>query len=118
MAAADSPHNEQTAICGCFRTPYQNLIHSRDLGMDEHFAEASLLVCSVCGQHWLKYLFEVEAFTGSGRWYLGAIPAEQAARLTAPQAKTTLESLSWYFYGGSYYQGRSGRTSGSILLNP
>ena len=86
--------------------------------MDENFAEVSLLICPVCGQRWLRYFYEVEAFTASGRWYLGAIDAEQASLLTAENAKATLENSSWYFYGGSYYGGRSGRGSGRIILNP
>jgi hypothetical protein len=86
--------------------------------MDGNFAQVSLLTCSVCGQKWLRYFYEIEAFTASGRWYLGAIQAEQAALLTIENAKATLEELSWYFYGGSYYGGRSGRTSGRIFLNP
>jgi len=84
--------------------------------MDDHYAEVSLLVCSSCGQRWLRYFYELEAFTASGRWYLGAITGEQAARLTAENAKATLESLNWYFYGGSYYWGKSGKTSGRIWL--
>jgi hypothetical protein len=60
--------------------------------MDEHFAEVSLYTCSVCGQGWLKYFYEVEAFTASGRWYVGAIPAEQASHLTAEHAKATLNA--------------------------
>jgi len=86
--------------------------------MDGNFAEVSILVCSLCGQRWLRYFYELEAFTASGRWYLGAITAEQASLLTAENAKATLEGLSWYFYGGSYYEGKSGRTSGKISLIP
>ena len=82
--------------------------------MDDNYAEVSLLVCAQCGQRWLRYFYENEAFTASGKWYMGAITAEQAARLTAESAKDTLESLSWYFYGGSFYDGRTGRTSGTI----
>jgi hypothetical protein len=82
--------------------------------MDSIFAQVSLLRCPVCGQHWLRYHYEMEAFTASGRWYLGAIPAEQAELLIAEDARSMLESLSWYFYGGSYFDGRSGRASGSL----
>jgi hypothetical protein len=84
--------------------------------MDEHYAEITLLRCSVCSQHWLRYFYELEAFTASGRWYLGAITVEQAAQLTLENAKATLEGLGWYFYGGSYYRGKSGKTSGGVLL--
>jgi hypothetical protein len=86
--------------------------------MDDNFAVVSLLKCSVCGQQWVRYFYEVEAFTASGRWYLGAIHTEQASHLTAENAKAILDDLSWYFYGGSYYGGRSGRASGRIILNP
>ena len=86
--------------------------------MDANFAEVSILVCPACGQRWLKYFYELEAFTASGRWYLGAITTEQAASLTAEDAKAALEGLSWYFYGGSYFGGQNGRTAGRIMLNP
>lgn len=86
--------------------------------MDEHFASVSMLICPDCGQNWLRYFYEVEAFTASGRWYLGALHAEQASRVTAGTAKATLEGLGWYFYGGSYYKGQSGRASGKLIFNP
>ncbi len=86
--------------------------------MDENFGEASLHVCPDCGQYWLRYFYEVEAFTASGRWYLGAITAEQASALTADQARSILEGLDWYYYGGSYFSGRSGKAAGVILLSP
>jgi hypothetical protein len=84
--------------------------------MDRNYAEITLLACPVCGQHWLLYLFELEAFTASGQWYLGAVNPEQAARLTASQAQAVLEGLDWYFYGGSYFGGRSGKTSGLLRV--
>ena len=102
--------------CGCYAVPNTHLLNDRELGMDSRFAEVSLLVCRDCGQRWLRYFYEVEAFSGSGRWYLGAITPEQAAALDAENAKATLEKLSWYYYGGSYFQGRSGKTAGEILL--
>ena len=98
--------------------PATGLITVKELGLDSRLAEVSVLICQECGQHWLRYFYEVEAFTGSGRWYLGAITPEQFATLTVEQAKATLERLSWYYYGGSYYHGRNGRTSGTIMLSP
>jgi len=82
--------------------------------MDDNFAEVTVLICAVCGQRWLRYFYEIEAFTASGRWYLGAITASQASQLTTENAKDTLEGLSGYFYGGSYYEGRIGRTYGGL----
>jgi hypothetical protein len=118
MTEDDLNQPEQEITCSCFTAPQDFLVSDKELGMDEDFAEVSILICLLCGQDWLRYFCELEAFTASGRWYLGAIPAEQAARLAAADAKVALEALSWYFYGGSYYGGRSGRASGRILLNP
>ncbi|MDX2245093.1 MAG: hypothetical protein NW224_30820 [Leptolyngbyaceae cyanobacterium bins.302] len=86
--------------------------------MDSNFAEVSVLVCQRCQQYWLRYFYEVEGFTGSGRWYLGAIAPQQLAVLTAENAKQILEGLDWYHYSGSYFNGNIGKYSGKILLNP
>ncbi len=86
--------------------------------MDGNLAQVSLLNCAVCGQWWLRYFYELEAITASGRWYLGAINPEQATRLKTENARAIFDNLDWYFYGGSYYGGRSGKTSGRIMLNP
>ena len=117
MDTARPPRGAQRR-CDCFDVAYQHLTAYKELGMDRRYAEASVLVCRRCGQHWLRYFYEVEAFTASGRWYLGAISTEQAAALTAETARQTLERLAWYFYGGSYFNGRVGKTSGALLLNP
>lgn len=108
--------SEQAASCICFSIPFDRLKTRLELGMDRMFSEVTLLSCPVCGQIWLRYHYENEAFTGSGRWYLGAITVEQAASLTSENARATLEGLSWYFYGGSYFQGQTGRSSGVIYL--
>ena len=102
----------------CFTAPSMRLISVKELGLDNHLAEVSVLICQDCGQHWLRYFYEVEAFTGSGRWYLGAITPDQFITLTVEQAKAMLEGLGWYYYGGSYFQGRNGLSSGTITLIP
>jgi hypothetical protein len=104
--------------CDCLDAPQDHLVAFRELGMDRRFGEVSILVCRDCGQYWLRYFYEVEAFTRSGRWYLGPITEAQASLLSAEEAKSVLEGLSWYYYGGSYFNGRSGKSSGPILLNP
>jgi hypothetical protein len=118
MAEIDHRQPGQDPLCSCFIAPGKYLVVDTELGMDGNFAEVSLLSCSLCSQKWLRYFYEVEAFTASGRWYLGAITKGQASHLMAENAKSILEGLSWYFYGGSYYGGKSGRTSGRIWLNP
>jgi len=114
----DHHRPQEAEPCGCFSAPYHFLEYENELGMDDEFAEVSLLVCSVCGQKWLRYFYENEAFTASGRWYLGAIAGEQTSVLNVANAKATLEGLSWYYYGGSYFGGQFARTSGTIVLNP
>jgi hypothetical protein len=109
---------ESRGSCDCLANPQDHLVVFRELGMDSRFAEVSILVCRDCGQHWLRYFYEVEAFTASARWYLGPITAGQSSSLSAEEAKSILEGLSWYYYGGSYFYGRSGKSSGPILLNP
>jgi hypothetical protein len=104
--------------CTCFTLPASHLIAVSDLGLDSQLAEVGVLICQDCGQHWLRYFYEVEAFTGSGRWYLGAITPEQFATLAVERAKAVLEGLGWYYYGGSYFQGHNGRTSGTVMLRP
>ena len=118
MSTAGYNQAEDTSSCGCFTVPYRFLAADRELGMDDYYAEASLLTCTECGQAWLRYFFELEAFTASGRWYLGAIDAAQALHMTAQDSRTALEALDWYFYGGSYFGAVSGRASGRIFLYP
>lgn len=118
MHGDENQHLGSLEPCGCFAAPLSHLISVKELGLDRRFAEVSVLVCRDCGQHWIRYFYEVEAFTGSGRWYLGAVTSEQLSTLSLEHAKGILEGLDWYYYGGSYYKGQSGRTSGKIVLSP
>src|SRR6266496_5674115 len=103
LDASENQQPEPREACTCFAALSTHLIAVKEFGLDSHLAEVSVLICQECGQHWLRYFYEVEAFTGSGRWYLGAITPEQFATLTIEQAKAVLEGLGWYYYGGSYY---------------
>lgn len=109
-------HPGRTKSCICFDAPSDRLVIVKELGMDKRYGEASLLTCPECSQAWLRYFYEIEAFTASGRWFLGAVTAEQVSRLTGQNAKETLEGSDWYFFGGSYFLGQSGRSSGVIRL--
>jgi hypothetical protein len=104
--------------CMCFQTPDPYLVLEGERGMDKFYGIVSLWVCSLCGQHWLKYLFELEAFTGSGRWYLGPIMEEQASQVTAHNARAILSGLEMYLYGGSYFGGDIGRSVGPLIGMP
>lgn len=104
--------------CNCQASLPEGLRLYRDLGMDSNYAEVSIHVVPECGHYWLRYYYGVEAFSASGRFYLGMITAEQAVDLSAAEAKSALEAMPWYYYGGSYFDGRSGKTAGPIRLNP
>lgn len=102
--------------CTCRVQPARDLVLEAELGIDGNFGEASLWTCPHCGQLWLRYSHENEAFSRSGRWYLGAIPRSQVPLLRKDSAKAILEGLDCYFYGGSYFDGRTGTSSGPISI--
>ena len=114
MADQDTSKPGQSEACDCSEAPRVHRTLIKWLGMDEEYTEVSILACNRCGQHWLHLLIELEGFTASGRWYEGAITAEQAEQVSAENGQAMLEGLSWYFYGGSYYNGRTGKTAGKI----
>ena len=81
----------RSSHCRCLVAARGDLELVRDLGLDDHLAQVSLLACPECGTYWLRYSYEVEAFTGSGRWFLGTLPARQVLALTVASARETLE---------------------------
>ena len=105
----------KTKECICFQSTQQKEVPFSAVGMTDDYADITIGKCSKCGQVWLRYLYENERFTGSGRWYLGAISDLQANMIQANQAKAILEGLDWYWVGGSYFGGRVSVTSSSIF---
>ncbi len=105
----------QAEECTCFQSTEQKGVPFELIGLAEEFAEITVGHCPICGQTWLRYLYENEGFTGSGRWFLGAISAEQAKDLVIAETKSILERLEWYWYGGSYFGGNISVRSGPIL---
>ncbi len=116
MAMLQVYAQDSLEVCDCFTVPHSHLSVLRELGLDRHFAQVSVLICRQCTQYWLKYFYENEAFTDSGRWYLGAVSSEQFSSLTVESAISTLEKLDWYFVGGSYFGGQVASASGKIFL--
>jgi hypothetical protein len=102
--------------CECQTSSSHNLSDVLELGLDQNYGQITVLACQRCGQFWLKYFYENEGFTASGRWYLGAISPDQCSSLTLENAVSTLEKLGWYFVGGSYYRGQVSKDSGKIFL--
>lgn len=110
-AAVAAPADE---FCPCLSNPSSELETRRELGLDAQFGEVSLRQCPRCGQVWLHYALADEAFSGSGRWYLGAVSPAALDNLTVAEARGEFAQLGWYFFGGSYFGGQSGRTQGPI----
>jgi hypothetical protein len=108
-----SDRYEAAIGCECLTDPTLP-VFLEDLGMDSKFAEISICACPRCGHLWLRYYYVVEAFSGSGRWYMGRVSAPVAA----DQARATLERLPWYFFGGSYFDGKIGKRAGPLSESP
>jgi hypothetical protein len=89
-----------------------------DVGRDEtngRFGDVTILRCKHCGNIWLKYQVEYEAFTKSGRWFLGLISDETSKLITAENAIAALDSLDWRFMGGSYFESAGFKTEDKTM---
>lgn len=111
---------QQTCLCLVEPLQFNHYAEVRFIGVDEtfgRFGEVTLKQCRHCGQHWLHYFVEYEHLKGSGRWYLGLITPEQAQTLQPQEAVAYLEKLEWCFHGGSYFEGRVGKSRGHIYVD-
>lgn len=101
--------------CVCFCNAGQ-LSFQRSIGFDADLSEVTLLNCEKCGQTWLRLQNENEGFPRSGQWYLTSITDQDADGLAPNDARPLIEAQPGYFYGGSYFSGRSGVTNGTLAL--
>ena len=104
--------------CRCHNPPfhYQDFV-SVPVGIDKthgRFGEVSVETCAHCGEKWLRYFVEYEAFTASGRWFQGVLAEKDAPTITPENSIAYLESLPWYFAGGSYFGSTGFKTMGKI----
>jgi hypothetical protein len=111
--AAMADNLSPVKICQC---QIKDLSPVLELGLDEQYGQITVLACPNCAKFWLKYFYENEGFTASGRWYLGAISPNEFSSLTLENAISTLEKLDWYFVGGSYYGAEVWKGSGKIRI--
>lgn len=104
--------------CRCCTPPFWYMDYeSRPVRVDEtaaRFAEVSVERCKLCGQKWLRYFYEYEAFSKSGRWYRVPISDEEAASVTATTAVQIMCRSSWHFRGGSYFDTTGARCEWQI----
>lgn len=91
-----------------------------DIGVDTtngRYGNVTVRQCRLCGRYWLHYHVEYEAFTGSGRYFMGLITREAARVLSPDAAVEYLNGLDWHLYGGSYFGGLKGRSTGEIPVD-
>jgi hypothetical protein len=108
-----------TAECACLelgpRRP--DAVVERDLGIDPsegRYAGVELRRCAKCGRLWLRYQYEFEAFSRSGRWSEALIDEASAATMTATSAYRFIHMAPWRIVGGSLY-GHAGKRVESNL---
>ena len=108
--------------CDCTELgPPPGTFDESTLGVDEtngRFADVSTRTCRKCGRRWLHYAVEYEAFSGSGRWYIGLLPEEMGTTRIKPEnAAAVLEHLPWHIYGGSYFGTPGRRGTGPLHVD-
>jgi hypothetical protein len=107
--------------CRCMSPPFDYQDYdTKPLGVDEtngRFGEVSVQTCKTCGRQWLHYFVEYEAFSKFGRWYRGLVSAEVLHLLKPESVVALLESLPWYFYGGSYFETTGRQGSGRVWVD-
>ena len=114
--------SEADAACACMDPAGRAEIFSIvPLGTDKtngRFGTVSIATCNLCGQKWLRYQVEYEAFGKSGRWYRGLLPPDAAQTPVPESAVDLLGRMDWYFAGGSYFDSPGLRTSGLPAVDP
>jgi hypothetical protein len=81
-------------------------IIEREIGTDAtdgRYASVGLIRCSRCRLLWLRYFWEDESITASGRWCGAPISDATAAAMTPAAAYRFIRSAPWQIIGGSFY---------------
>ncbi len=106
--------------CKCMEPKNRGGFDSVLIGIDEthgRFGEVSIQTCNRCGNKWLYYFVEYEAFSESGRWYRGLVTEDVARSVTPETAVTVLENLDWRISGGSYFRSTGRKGTGPIHVD-
>lgn len=81
------------------------------------FGEVKILMCKSCKTSWLLYQVEYEFISRSGRWYRGIMQPNDFKTLKPETAEAYLESLPWYFVGGSVFDTIGKLGKGTLSLD-
>lgn len=109
-----APRDASQCICLELPLPFFHYEEVKSIGVDEtlgRFGEVKLRRCLHCGRHWLHYFVEFEAYRKSGRYYMGLITPELAESITPETAADYIGNLDWHLYGGSFFDGETGRSN-------
>ena len=122
-----SDKSEEACVCDQLWSVFPLKLDSEDTGYplrdvrilgvdltDSRYGDVKLCECKHCGTYWIRYHIEYESYTQSGRWFLGLISKEKAESLKPEEAVPYLESLDWYYQGGSYFFGEVRKVSGKV----
>ena len=109
---------EKSSHCQCYSPDarYDQFNKWRSIGTDMtngRYADVRINACVNCGQLWLCYQVEYEAFTDSGRWGRGTIDPVKAETIRPQDATSCLAELPSYIRGGSFF-GKAEVVSGGI----
>lgn len=95
-------------FCVCSNPPFLATNYNIQMvGIDctaGRFGEVRIMQCKICGNFWIEYFYENEAFSESGRWFKGRISETHAKTILPEEAVAYLAQLDGYFYGGSYFR--------------
>ncbi len=106
-----------TCICASAAAQYDSFTVWRELEPDlteGRYADVKISKCRTCGQLWLRYFVEYEAFSRSGRWARGRIEEARALTIQPHEGPSFLARLPSYLYGGSWFDGEEGERSGPM----
>jgi hypothetical protein len=91
-------------LCPCFNLKdFAKQVKNIKSVTDSFYGEIDLSQCKKCRRYWIKYFYEQESFTKSGRWYRGLIDSERIHVLDPEAVEAYFENLDWYYYGGSFF---------------
>lgn len=109
-----APSDHSKCICLDLPLPFFHYEELKHIGVDSangRYGQVTLRRCLHCQRLWLHYFVEYEAYSRSGRYFMGVVTPQAAETITAETAVEYLESLDWYLYGGSYFDGKTGRST-------
>lgn len=115
-----APRDPDRCICLDLPLPFAHYEDVKFIGVDKtlgRFGEVTSKVCRHCGRHWLHYFVEYEAFSRSGRYFMGLVTPERAESITPTTAVDYIASLDWHLYGGSYFEGKGRSTTKHIQVD-